>query len=404
MIIKNGLVQKNFALKKQDLQIEDGKITKIADRIDGKDVIYADNLLIVPGGVDVHVHLREPGYAEKETIYTGTMSAAKGGITSVMAMPNLNPVPDNIKTLEYIFGLIRASAKVKVYPYAALTVGQRGAALSDIRGLARYVKGFSDDGRCVNDTALLYEAMLVARECGAVIASHAEAEGYGDAPEAEYIAVERELELVKKTGVKYHFCHLSTKKSFELFRSAKKDGLDITAEVTPHHLFLTEKDIKGTNFKMNPPLRRAQDAGAAVEALLDGTVTIIATDHAPHTEAEKARPYKEAPNGIIGLETLFPLVFTNLVKAGPASVSDMINWITVNPARRFGIPYSRIEEGSPADIAALDIINPHTYTTEEIYSKGKNSPFIGQTLYGFNKFTMIDGKIIYDRITEAKNG
>ncbi|MFA5449272.1 MAG: dihydroorotase [Clostridia bacterium] len=398
MIIKNGLIQKNFALIKKDIQIENGKIVTVADNIDidGERVLDASGLLIVPAAVDVHIHLREPGFTDKETIATGTRSAAKGGVGTVMAMPNLRPVPDCHEVLNGLETIIKKTARVNVYPYASLTKGQLGLKPTDIKELWGRVKAFSDDGKGVNNREVLLTAMRLAAECGAIIASHAEADGYGDSPEAEYIAVERELELVRETGCKYHFCHMSTAKSFALIKKAKDDGLDVTCEVTPHHLFLTDEDVEDRpNYKMNPPLRSREDKEATLVALLTGVADMIATDHAPHTEAEKSLPFSDAPYGIIGLETLFPLVYTKLVKAGIASVNDMIRWVTVNPANRFRLPYSRIREGCRADIAGLDILTPHIYQQSEILSKGKNSPFIGESLYGFNKLTILNGKLIY---------
>lgn len=400
MIIKNVLTQKNFALKKQDLYIKDGKIAKISDCIDmDSEAVYdMEGCMALPGAIDVHVHLREPGFAAKETVKTGTMSAAKGGVTTVMAMPNLNPVPDSIINLNAAEDIIRRDAAVNVYQYASVTKGENGKELSDIAALSQRVKAFSDDGKGVNNLALLEQAMKTAKETGSIICSHAEAENFGTKPEAETVAVEREIELVRKTGCRYHFCHLSVKKSFELVKAAKREGLDITAESAPHHLFLTENDIKGrTNYKMNPPLRKEEDRQAAIEALLDGTVSMIATDHAPHTEEEKALPYDKAPNGIIGLETLIPLVYTKLVKTGKANVSDMINWLTINPARRFSLPYATVEEGQAATFCVIDTVNKRRYTKEEILSKGKNSPFIGEELYGFCRMTVLNGNIVFLR-------
>ncbi|NCC68874.1 MAG: dihydroorotase, partial [Clostridia bacterium] len=256
--------------------------------------------------------------------------------------------------------------------------------------------------RCVSNLRLLEEAMKLVKECGGIIASHSEAEGYSGT-ETESVAVERETELAIKTGCAYHFCHLSTKKSFAAVRAAKKAGADITCEVMPHHLFLDEEDIRGdTNAKMAPPLRSAEDRTETLTALLDGTADMIATDHAPHAPHEKAMPFLLAPNGIIGFETLMPLVYTGLVKTGLATYSDMQNWVTVNPSKRFGIPYGEIKEGGMADIAVLDIDNAHRYDKQKTLSKSNNTPFDCSLLYGTNMLTVSEGKVVYDNNRRIK--
>jgi dihydroorotase, multifunctional complex type len=400
MIIKNALIQKNFALKKADLKISGGKIAEIGEFPPEKGDIDAEGLLVIPGVVDVHAHLREPGFSHKETVRTGTLSAAKGGITSVMAMPNTDPVIDSLENLDFLEKIIARDAAVKVYSYASLTKGEKGIEPTDIRALSKRVLAFSDDGTGFNNIALLKEAMKTVKECGSMICSHAEAKGY-TAEDSEYAAVDRELELVKEIGCKYHFCHMSDKRSFGLIKRAKAEGLDVTCEVTPHHLFLSEKDIINTNFKMNPPLRKESDSEAAVEALLTGIADMAATDHAPHTEAEKSLPYGEAPNGIIGFETLLPLLYTKLIRTGKAKVEDLIKWTSANPAKRFGIPNAEIQRGSRADLAVIDVTNAREYLKSEILSKGKNSPFIGARLYGFNRLTVLGGKAIYNDTSEV---
>lgn len=398
IILKGGKILIDGKLAARDILIDGKQIIDIDCGIDATDaqVYNCCGCWITSGAIDVHTHLREPGYEHKETIATGTRSAAKGGITAIMSMPNLIPCPDSIANMAVQQRAIDSSAVVKVYPYAALTVGEQGKRLSDIRALAGLVKGFSDDGHCVKDLRLLQEGMLLAKELGFVIASHAEAEGCSGT-ESESVAVLRETELAIKTGCKYHFCHLSAQKSFEIIRKAKAAGADITCEVMPHHLFLNQDDIKGdTNAKMSPPLRSEYDRQAALSALLDGTIDIIATDHAPHTPAEKAVPFELAPNGIIGLETLMPLVYTGLVKTGLATYADMQKWVAGNPAARFGIPYSDIAIGGTADIAVLDTDTATVYNKQYTLSKSSNTPFNASRLYGTNVLTLVDGKVVYD--------
>lgn len=398
ILLKSGGVLSGGKLEIKDVLIKDGRIAAIGANLDIEcgEVYDARGCWIAPGITDVHAHLREPGFVHKETVYTGTRSAAKGGITSVMAMPNLLPCPDSKENLAVELAAIAGGAAIKVYPYAALTVGEKGERLADIRALAELVKGFSDDGRCVNNLALLEEAMLLVKSLGGMIASHTEAAGY-TGTDAESAAVVREAELAVKTGCKYHFCHLSVKDSFDAVRAAKKAGADITCEVTPHHLFLDESNgIGDTLYKMAPPLRSVTDREETLYALLDGTADMIATDHAPHALHEKALPYDLAPCGITNFETLAPLVYTGLVKTGLATYNDMQNWLTVNPSARFGIPYPKIEEGSIADIAVLDISHDRLFDKAKTLSKSYNTPFSGSMLYGTPVLTLVSGKVVYD--------
>ena len=396
MILKNGLVIENNQLVKKDILIKDGSIQDISDNIDGDNILDVSNLLIIPGAVDVHVHLREPGYTHKETIKSGTLSSAKGGVTTIMAMPNLNPTPDCLDNLNVELECIKKDALVNVYPYAAVTKGQRGLELANLSELAGNVYAITDDGVGVNNIPLLVEAMKFAKEHNIVIASHAEDLVDSKLPLGEYVAVRREIELAKEIGCKYHFCHLSTKESFEAVRKAHEEGYtNITCEVSPHHLFLNSSMIKDGNWKMNPPLREESDRLATIEALLDGTATVIASDHAPHSEEEKSQEYSKCPNGIIGLETMIPLVYTNLIKTGIATHEDFLNWLVYNPIRIFNLPKRSLSVGSVADIAILDIDNYREYNKEEILSMGKNTPFIGMKLTGFIKYTFVNGKLVW---------
>ena len=398
ILIKNGLVIENNQLVKKDILIDNNLIVKIEDSIELTcDIIDANNMLVMPGAVDVHVHLREPGFENKETIKTGTLSCAKGGLTSIMSMPNLNPCPDSLKNLNKQIDLIKRDALVNVYPFGTITINEEDQELAKIEEFKDQVYGLTDDGRGVNNLNLLEKAMMLAKQYDLTIASHAEDNVYKTLPEGEYIAVKREIELVKKVGCRYHFCHMSTKESFEAIRQAQKEGYPITCEVAPHHLILNKEMIKDANWKMNPPLREESDRLATVEALLDGTACMIASDHAPHTEEEKSQAYNLCPNGIIGAETMIPIIYTHFVKTNLISLERFLDILVYNPSKIFNLPKRDLSVGSIADITILDIENEHTYQKEEILSKGKNSPFIGMSFYGFPKYTLVNGKIVFQK-------
>lgn len=396
MILKNGFIIKDNDLIKKDILIENGIIVNIDDEIIGDDIIDLKGNVIIPGAIDVHVHLREPGYTHKETIETGTMAAAKGGVTTVMSMPNLNPVPDCYENLKVQLDLINEKSLVNIYPYGSVTVGQKGEKMANIKELAKYVKAITDDGFGVNNIEVLKEACKLAKELDLVIASHAEDLVDSKLPQGEYVAVRREIEIAKEIGCKYHFCHMSTAESFEAIRKAHEEGYtNITCEVAPHHLVLNEEMIKDANWKMNPPLRSEANRLATVKALLDGTATVIASDHAPHSVEEKSREYDKCPNGILGLETMLPVVYTYFVKRGLADITDLNNWLNVNPAKIFNLPVNKIEVNSPANITVLDVNTEREYTLEEIVSLGKNTPFIGDKLTGYPVYTIVNGKVVY---------
>ena len=394
--IKNGYILDGESLVKKDLYIENGKICKIEDILEPiGEIIDAKEGFVMPGATDVHVHLREPGFSYKETIKTGTMASLKGGVTTCLAMPNLRPCPDSVQNLEVEQTIIDKDALVHVYPYGAVTVGQKGEKLADINGIKDKVCAFTDDGVGVNNIPLLEEAMRLAKENDFVIASHAEDSVNGKLPEGEYVAVRREIELAKKYGCRYHFCHMSTKESFDAIRVAQKEGYKITCEVAPHHLILNEEMIKDANWKMNPPLRSEENRLETIKALLDGTACMVASDHAPHSEEEKSRAYNDCPNGIIGIETMLPIIYTYFVKTNLASFKDMVDWLVTNPNKVFGLEEKKIEVGYPADITVLDINNKRVYTKEEILSIGKNAPYIGMEFYGFPIATLVNGKLMY---------
>ena len=400
LLIKNGFILKGENdLDTIDILIDDGVIIKMEKNINcDAEIIDAKGCLVMPGAVDVHVHFREPGFEGKETIKTGTLSSAKGGFTAVMPMPNLNPCPDSYENLKKEMDIIDRDAVIDCYPYGTVSVAECDKELADIDAMAPYIKAITDDGKGVNNLALLEKACRLAKKYNLVVASHAEDNVYKYAPEGEYVAVRREIEIAKKTGVKYHFCHMSTKESFDAIRAARKEGYtNITCEITPHHLVLSEDMIKDGNWKMNPPLRSKENMKATVEALLDGTADIIACDHAPHKEEEKNREYDRCPNGIIGIETSLPIIYTEFVKTGLISYKKFLDLTVYKPNQIFNLGTRDLKTGEIADIAILDISNPHTYTKDEILSKGKNSPFIGNSYYGFNKYTIKNGKVIYKK-------
>lgn len=399
ILIKNGKIIENNKLVEKDLLIENGKITAIGDlNVLCDNVVDACGCLVMPGAVDVHVHLREPGFETKETVKTGTLSSAKGGVTTIMPMPNLKPCPDSLEHLNLELDILKRDSLVNYYPYGTITVNEEDKVLADIDSFHHLVKAITDDGRGVNNLELLEEACLKAKKYNLVVASHAEDNFYKYSREGEYVAVLRELEIAKRVGCKYHFCHMSVKESFDAIRKARNEGYtNITCEVAPHHLVMNEDMIQNANFKMNPPLRTESDRLATVEALLDGTACMIASDHAPHTEIEKSLEYDKCPNGIIGLETMIPIIYTNFVKTGLISLNRFLDVLVYNPIKVFGLDERSLEVGSVADITILDITNEHTYSKEEILSKGKNSPYIGNSYYGFPICTIVNGKIVYKK-------
>lgn len=400
VLIKNGFVIENNELVLNDLLIDNGKIVKIDKCINENcEILDATGCLVMPGAIDVHVHLREPGYEYKETIKTGTFSAAKGGVTTIMSMPNLKPCPDSLENLNVQLERIKESAMVHVYPYGAVTVGEKGQIRADIEGMHNKILAITDDGVGVNNLDILDEACMLAKKYDLVIASHAEHEIYKYAPAGEYEAVRREIEYAKKYGCRYHFCHMSTRESFDAIRKAQTEGYsNITCEVAPHHLVLNETMIKNGNWKMNPPLRSEDNRLATIEALLDGTACMVASDHAPHSYEEKNNPiYEKNLNGIIGLETMLPIIYTEFVKTNKISLDRFLDIMVNNPAKVFKLPENKLSVNSNADIAVIDITNPHTYLEEEIVSMGKNSPFIGNTYYGFTRYTLVDGEVVYKK-------
>ncbi len=397
MLLKNGRIRINDTLVKKDILIEGSKIVRIEDHIEGEG-INLNNAYICPGLTDLHVHFREPGNSDKETIKTGSLASAKGGYTTVFLMPNLNPCPDSEEHLKVEEDIIKKDSIIRSIPYCSVSVNEKGLELSDIEKLRNQTRYFSDDGVGINNIELLDNVLNLIKKYDLFIASHAEDNVYKTLPEGEFLAVKREIEEVKKYNCAYHFCHMSTKESFEYIKKAQEEGYSITCEVTPHHLFLNENMIKDNpNYKMNPPLRSEEDRLATLNALLSGVANIVSTDHAPHTKEEKERPYDKAPNGIIGIETSAPLVYTNLVKTGLISFERFEDIMSNNALKLARLKVNEISVGSVANLCVLDIDHEHTYTEEEILSKGHNCPYIGMKLYGFNILTIYQGNIVYKR-------
>ncbi len=369
-----------------------------------------ENLYIFPGFADAHVHLREPGFSYKETILSGTRAAAHGGVTAVCAMPNLSPVPDSLETLEEELSIIRRDACVRVAPYGAITKGEKGETLADFEAMAPYVCGFSDDGRGVQDRSMMREAMLRARAVNRPIVAHCEdnallrggyihdggyakAHGHrGICSRSEWGPIERDLELVRETGCDYHVCHISTKQSVALIRAAKAEGLPVTCETGPHYLLLDDSMLlEEGRFKMNPPIRDASDREALVEGFADGTIDMLSTDHAPHSEQEKAKGLEGSLMGVVGLETAFPLLYTGLVKTGIISLSTLVERMCVAPRRRFCLPIAGMEE----EFTAFDLDAEYTIDPDTFLSMGRSTPFSGWRVRGKCMLTVYDGKIAY---------
>ncbi len=420
MILKNGTSFIDGKFKRCDIQIEDGKIKDIQDiiNIDGysEEIIDLNGNYIFPGLIDVHTHLREPGFEYKETIETGSMAALAGGYTSICAMPNLNPVPDSIDTLKIELDRIKDTAKMKVYPYGAITKEEKGETLSDMEEMKDLVVAFSDDGRGVQEESMMEKAMIKAKSLDKIIAAHCEVNsllngGYihdgeyaklhnhrGISSESEWKEIERDIALAKKTGAKFHVCHISTKESVELIRNAKKDGVDITCETGPHYLILTDMDLKEDGFyKMNPPLRSKEDQEALINGICDGTIDMIATDHAPHSLEEKTKGLEKSLMGIVGLEISFPLLYTYLVKKDIITLEKLIELMNVNPRSRFKIG-TKIQIGEIADLSIFNLTEEYEIDSEKFLSKGRNTPFNGYKVYGKCIMTIVDGDIAFSRI------
>jgi len=414
-LLKNGLLFTKEGFLPADLLTAEGRIVSIARGLDaaGAAVIDLHHAAVFPGFVDVHVHLREPGFSYKETIRTGTLSAARGGYVHVCAMPNLDPVPDSLEALNVQREIIARDAAVHVHPYGAITRGERGEALADMEAMAPFVAGFSDDGRGVQSGEMMRKAMLEAKRLGKPVAAHCEDNGLlrggyihdgdyarahghrGICSESEWGQIARDLKLAEETGVKYHVCHVSARESVALIREAKARGVDVTCETGPHYLVFCDGDLQEDGrFKMNPPIRSREDRAALIEGLRDGTIDMIATDHAPHSAEEKSRGLEKSAMGVVGLETAFAAVYTHLVKPGLLSMDRLMALLNGNAARRFGYG-TPLAEGQPADLTVFGLDRPFRVDPEQFQSMGRATPFAGMELYGVCLLTMADGKIVW---------
>jgi len=413
------LLNSDGEMMTRDVRLANGKIAEIGEQLEvgTSEVIEGKGLFLSPGFIDVHVHLREPGGEHKETIKSGTHAAAKGGYTTICPMPNTRPVPDTIENLTLVNNLIEENALIRVLPYASLTIREAGKERTNLSELKEHgAFAFTDDGVGVQEAGTMYEAMQDAAKIDMAVVAHCEDNTliYGGALHegkknkelglpgipsiAESVHIARDVLLAEAAGAHYHVCHVSTKESVRVIRDAKKAGIHVTGEVSPHHLLLSENDIPGddADWKMNPPLRGEDDLQALREGLLDGTLDFIATDHAPHTADEKAVGSKTAPFGITGLETAFPLLYTNFVQTGKWSLKQLIDWMTKKPADVFKLPYGTLEVGATADLVLLDLNKEQAIDRETFVSKGKNTPFDGWVCSGWPVKTIYGGKVVWE--------
>lgn len=416
-ILKNGnRIVKDNELELVDIAIEEGIIQEIGQSLQGDEVIDLQGRLVLPGLIDVHVHLREPGYTHKETIATGSMAGARGGFTTLCAMPNTNPIPDTENKFKRIEKLMEKDACVKVYPYAPITHGLRSNEIVDMKAIDAFA--YTNDGVGVQDAHTMYQAMKQAALLNKPIVAHTEDESilYGGVMHdgevnqslnlpgilgaVESSQVARDIMLALETKVHYHVCHVSSRQTVEAIAMGKKLGANVTAEVTPHHLLLNEHDIKenDANYKMNPPLRSKEDQYSLLQALKDGVIEIIATDHAPHTLEEKASGFIGSPFGIIGSELAFPLLYTYLVKENKCTLEDLLRWMQINPKTLFNLEGSSLNVGDRADIAVMDIHNSIIITPDFFKSKSLNTPFMSHKLYGVCSLTLKNGEIIWKEL------
>ena len=417
-LLKNGMVFHGGHISRQDVLLDNGIIAEVSPAIVPQaeySVMDCSGLMIVPGFADVHVHLREPGFSVKETVASGTMAAAAGGYTVVCSMPNLNPAPDTVEHLQQQLDVIQRDAVIRVLPYASITIGQKGEGeLVDFAALKDMCFAFSDDGKGVQREELMREAMKRVHALGGMIAAHCEVDellkgGYihdgeyaklhghrGICSESEWGQIARDIELVRETGCRYHVCHISCKESVELIRKAKAEGLPVTCETGPHYLTMCDMDLQEDGrFKMNPPIRSAEDRDALVQGLIDGTIDVIATDHAPHTAEEKSRGLEKSLMGVVGLETAFAVLNEKLVQTGVIPMEMLIEKMAIAPRKIFGFGTTDVAVGERADLAVLDTETLYTVNPEQFLSKGHATPFAGWTVRGGNRMTIVDGRIVW---------
>ena len=416
-VLKNLKIFNGHSFDFGSIAVDNGTIVSVDGSFtpsDDYEIIDCGNAAAFPGFADVHVHLREPGFSHKETIETGTKAAARGGFTAVCAMPNLNPVPDSADNLQVQLDAIEKDAVIDVFPYAAITIGEKGEALADLEDLSAKTVAFSDDGKGVQSEELMEAAMAKAALLGKIIAAHCEDEALlhggcihagsyaeehgipGIVSESEWGPIKRDIELIRKTGCAYHVCHVSAKESVELIRKAKSEGMDITCETAPHYLVFSDSDLQDDgSFRMNPPIREAADRDALIEGILDGTVDMIATDHAPHSAEEKSKGLRGSLNGIVGIETSFPVMYTYFVKTGKLSLEALIKLMSANPRNRFSLGGGEIKAGARADFTVFDLDEEYEIDPKDFISMGKSSPFTGLRVYGKCRFTACGDKIAW---------
>lgn len=419
-LLTGGTVNLNGDLIHADVLIANGKIAAIGSKLAAPDaeVIDVHGMLVTAGLVDIHVHLRDPGQTDKETIATGSAAAARGGFTTICAMPNVDPVPDTPARIQQMCARNAAESLVHIKQYSSITAGRAAGPTVDFAGVKQAgAIAVSNDGNGIQSADTMYQALLGAKQAGLPLAEHVEEDSLkhggvisagakatelgvpGLVPAVETSQLARDLALAQATDAPYHVCHVSTAVSVAMIRKAKAAGIKVTAEATPHHILLSDSDIPGddANYKMNPPLRSKADCAALVQGLLDGTIDCIATDHAPHTNAEKAAGLCGAPNGITGSETAFAALYTALVRGKQAkwTLTQLLNWLSAAPAKLFNLQAGKLLPGGPADIAVFDLDHGHVVTKDEFASKGQNTPFVGRKLYGNTMYTFVDGKCVY---------
>ena len=410
-LFRNAYVYENGKINTRDMFFDGASLSVFEGDVSAFAPSFViDNVLIIPGLCDVHVHLREPGFSYKETIKSGTMASARGGYTAVCSMPNLNPTPDSRENLDRQLEIIRRDAFIAVLPYGTITKGEAGESLADMEAMAEDVCGFSDDGRGVQSEDMMRQAMLKAKSLGKMIVAHCEdnsllrggyihdgeyarAHGHrGICSESEWGPIARDMELVRETGCAYHVCHISTKESVEIIRRAKAEGLNVTCETGPHYILLDDSCLQEHGrFKMNPPLRSESDREAILEGVLDGTIDMIATDHAPHSDEEKSRGLEKSAMGVVGIETAFPLMYTHLVKTGIMSLEGLVKIMCEAPRSRFGIT-------TDPGFTVFKVDEKYTIDPKSFLSMGKATPFEGDEVYGKCLLTVYNGKIVYSDI------
>ena len=421
ILVKNALVYMGDCFKKYDVLIKDSLIDTIGTSIssNGADFIFnAQDKYLIPGFVDVHVHLREPGFSYKETIKSGTMAAASAGYTAVCPMPNINPVPDSAENIKVQTDIIEKDAVIKVYPFASITKGRKGRGeLVNFDSLKDVAVGFSDDGTGVQDEDVMLNAMKACNKLGKIISAHCEVNdllhgGYihdgeyckihnhkGICSASEYEQIERDCKLAEETSCKYHVCHISTKESVDIIRKAKARGVKVSCETGPHYLTMCDMDLQEDGrFKMNPPLRSEEDKQALIEGLIDGTIDVIATDHAPHSKEEKSKGLAGSAMGVVGLETAFSVLYTKLVKSGVITLEKLIDVMSVKPREIYSLGTGKIQEGEVADLALLDLEKEWVVNPAEFVSMGKATPFENWKLQGKNVLTICEGEIVYEAL------